>query len=247
MLAFSFVVLTGCQTAHFPTNSEVSTPPSGKGGPALSGRTMGGQQPVIGAAIQLYAVGITGDGSAANPLISTGSMTVGSSNNYSPSGASGCIYTTGNTNNCSALPVTNSQGVFSITSDWSCTSNTATYGPNPLLYIVATGGNPGAGTNANLSLMTALGACSSVTASTFIQVNEVTTVGAAAALYPWMTSYSAIGANASGTNGASAAATAGINTCDVVAVSVSSQGTGYTAATEQAQERRVTYRRLPTM
>ena len=35
----------------------------------LSGSVHGGQQPVSGATIQLYAVGITGDGSAPTPLL----------------------------------------------------------------------------------------------------------------------------------------------------------------------------------
>jgi len=158
-LVVSFVALSGCQT-----NSLSGTSTNG-GGVALSGKIKGGQQPVSGATIQLYAVGITGDGSAATPLIGS-------------------------------TVTTDSNGNFDITGDWNCTSNTATYGNNPLLYIVATGGNPGgSGTNANLSLMAALGACATVTSSTSIIIDEVTTVGSIAALYPYMTSYSAVGSS----------------------------------------------------
>src|ERR1700761_8694908 len=38
-------------------------------GLSLQGRLHGGQQPVVGATIQLYTVGTTGDGSAATPLL----------------------------------------------------------------------------------------------------------------------------------------------------------------------------------
>ncbi len=35
----------------------------------MSGSVYGGQQPVSGATLQLYAVGVQGDGSAATPLL----------------------------------------------------------------------------------------------------------------------------------------------------------------------------------
>jgi len=189
MVVGSFVVLTGCSINSAPSAT------SSEGSFSLQGRVMGGQQPVSGASFQLYAVGNTGDGSAAYPLIPTGSMTVGSSNNYYPNGSSGCTFTTGNPNSCSALPQTNSSGVFNITGDWgTCTSNQApAAGTNPYLYIVATGGNPGGGNNANFSEMAALGLCNTLTSSTFIVIDEVTTVGSIAALYPYMSSYSATG------------------------------------------------------
>ena len=66
------------------------------------------------------------------------------------------------------------------------------------VYITATGGNPLPGQgNPNLAMMTALGPCTSLTPSTFITINEVTTVAAVAALYPYMTSYTAVGSGSS--------------------------------------------------
>jgi hypothetical protein len=69
-----------------------------------------------------------------------------------------------------------------------------------LVYIVATGGNPGLpnnnGTNPALAMMTALGPCGQLTPSTFISINELTTVAAVWSLAPFMTSYSAVGSNA---------------------------------------------------
>lgn len=84
-----------------------------------------------------------------------------------------------------------SDGSFSITSLYSCNSAT-------LVYLTAIGGDPGIGSiNPNLALMTALGPCSSLTPSTFISVNEVTTVAAVSALAPFMKSITAIGSSSS--------------------------------------------------
>ncbi len=85
---------------------------------------------------------------------------------------------------------TDANGAFNITGQYSCPSASS------LVYLVATGGNPGmaAGTNnPTLALMTALGACGNLSASTFIVTNELTTVAAVWALAPYMSSYSSIG------------------------------------------------------
>jgi streptogramin lyase len=58
------------------------------------------------------------------------------------------------------------------------------------VYISGTGG----GGNNNLLLMAALGPCGNLTSSTFININEVTTVAAIWALAPFMSSPTAIGA-----------------------------------------------------
>lgn len=85
---------------------------------------------------------------------------------------------------------TDVNGAFSITGSYSCSQAS-------LVYLTATGGNPGLGaTNKNLALMTALGNCSSLTSSTNIAVNELTTVAAVQALAPYMLSVSAVGSTA---------------------------------------------------
>jgi trimeric autotransporter adhesin len=125
------------------------------------GLVHGGQQPVTGATIQLYAVGTTGDGSASTPLLSP-------------------------------APISDANGAFSISGTYTCPS------PSSLVYIVATGGNPGlaSGTNnAALSMMAALGPCGSLSSSTFIFIDELTTVAAVYSLAPFMTSASAIGSS----------------------------------------------------
>ena len=69
-----------------------------------------------------------------------------------------------------------------------------------MVYLVATGGNPGLASGTNnqaIALMAALGRCNSLTASTFIFVNELTTVGSIAAIYPYMSSYANIASGSS--------------------------------------------------
>jgi hypothetical protein len=129
----------------------------------FQGKVFGGQQPVSGATIQLYAVGTAGTASTAAPLIAS-SVT------------------------------TNSSGQFAISGTYSCASATQ-------VYIVATGGDAGSGVNSALSLMAALGPCSSLNSSTFINMNELTTIAAVYALSPYMTDYAHIGATGSNPSG----------------------------------------------
>ncbi|MES2390444.1 MAG: hypothetical protein V4555_02300, partial [Acidobacteriota bacterium] len=77
-------------------------------------------------------------------------------------------------------------------------------GGDPLIYITATGGNPGlaSGTNnTQIALMTAIGHCSALGPGTFIQINEVTTVAAVAALAPFMSAPLNVGSSTSDASG----------------------------------------------
>jgi DNA-binding beta-propeller fold protein YncE len=112
-------------------------------------------------------------------------------------GATVQLYTVGTTGLKSASTaligtsvVSDAGGNFNITGKYNCATLPATQ-----VYIVATGGNPGAGTNSALSMMTALGPCTSLTPSTFIQINELTTVAAAYALAPFAQDYTHVGAS----------------------------------------------------
>jgi sugar lactone lactonase YvrE len=164
--------------------SVVETPVEGVA--TVSGRLMGGQQPVTGATIQLYQAGTAGDGSPSAPML-TSTVT------------------------------TDATGSFGITMKYTCPSASTE------VYITATGGNPGlaAGTNNKaLSMMAALGSCGALSSSTFITIDEVTTVGSVAALYPYMTSYAAVG---SGTSDAQQLAAAFATVNEYVNI-----GTGFT-------------------
>jgi glucuronoarabinoxylan endo-1,4-beta-xylanase len=99
---------------------------------------------------------------------------------------------------------TNPSGGFTITGDYTCP------GSNPQVYLLATGGNPGLANGTNntaINLIAALGSCSSLSPSTFINLNEVTTVAAVAALSPYMTSPTSIGSGTSDAPGLTAAFT----------------------------------------
>jgi hypothetical protein len=150
--------------------------PAGKASSTLSsfavrGIARGGQQPITGATIQLYAAGTAGDGSASTPLL--------------------------------GIPAqTDSLGSFQISSEYTCPSPTAE------VYLTASSGNPGLPSGANnaaIIMMAALGQCGSLTASTFVTVDEVTTIGSLAALYPYASSVSQLG---SGSGDAAELATA---------------------------------------
>lgn len=108
---------------------------------------------------------------------------------------------------------TDSKGNFTITGLYPCPF------PNSLLYIVASGGNPGGGTgnNSGIALMSILGTCSNFLANpanTFIFIDELTTVVSVQALAPFMTDYAHVGSaptSISGVGGAFATAQSEFN------------------------------------
>src|SRR5580700_4770092 len=166
ILSGSVALLSGCSAKGTVGNTS-STLSSF----AVRGVVRGGQQPITGASIQLYAAGTAGDASAATPLLEIPAQT-------------------------------DSFGSFQISSEYICPSPTAE------VYLTASSGNPGLPSGANntaIVMMAALGQCGSLSASTFVTVNEVTTVGSLAALYPYASSISQLG---SGTGDAAQFATA---------------------------------------
>jgi streptogramin lyase len=126
----------------------------------LAGRVVGGQQPVSGASILLYAAGSAGPGAGATNLLTT--------------------------------PVyTNAGGYFTISGYYTCPT------PSTQVYIVSSGGNPGLTGSIDNSasvMMAALGNCSTL-ANSFININEVTTVGAAWALAQFLSPGAILGAS----------------------------------------------------
>jgi len=118
-------------------------------------------------------------------------------------GATIQLYTVGtsglksaSTSMISSTVTTANDGSFSITGAYNCATLPATQ-----VYITATGGNPGAGTNTAATFVAALGACTNLTASTYIWMNEVTTVAAAYALAPFAADILHIGASGSSPSG----------------------------------------------
>ena len=137
---------------------------------AMHGTVHGGQQPVSGSSIQLYTVGNAGNGSSSTAML-TSAVT------------------------------TQADGSFDITSDYSCgkSSTGALIGSTSnQVYIVARGGNPGLAQNTNnpaLVMIAALGDCANLPSASFVEINEVTTVAAAWAMAPFMSTAAAIGAS----------------------------------------------------
>lgn len=114
----------------------------------LYGTVYGGQQPVAGAAIQLYTMNQTTLRGAATPQLAPGSV------------------------------LTSSNGGFNITTTYTCPTG-------DYVYIVATGGNAGAGVNSNIAMMAGVGVCGSIS-SARLSINELTTVATVYALAPFM-------------------------------------------------------------
>ena len=143
LLSFSALV-----TLTFGTTScGVNTAGTILGGTSeIRGNVHGGQQPIIGATIQLWAAGTTDTSGNVTPPKSL----------------------------LQGLVTTDSQGSFNITNDYTCPSS------NSQIYITARGGNAGGGNNPQIAMMSLLGSCGALTSSTFISLNEVTTIIATA-------------------------------------------------------------------
>ena len=135
---------------------------------SLSGNLRGGQQPVVGAVINLYAAGNVGNGSGAVDLLANQPTT------------------------------TNSTGTFTIVNPVTCPSASSQ------VYVVARGGNPGLAnnsTNPALVEMATLGDCGRLSSTTFVQINEVTTVAAVWALAPFLGPNAIVGASSTNATG----------------------------------------------
>jgi RHS repeat-associated protein len=117
----------------------------------------GGDQPVVGAHIYLFAVNESGNG--LNPI----SMMIG--------GTGGTVDSSGN-----EYVTSGTGGAFSITGF--SASNCPT--PTSPMYLLALGGNPGIGSNnPAIALMSALSVtCSNLASASSLAVNELTTVAA---------------------------------------------------------------------
>jgi len=216
-LAASLCV-AGCSIS--PTASVSSQPNSI---PALRGMVHGGQQPVSGATIKLYVAGSTGYGSAAtyatgNDLLGSNVVTTSDGTSTTDSNANA-----GNANN--TLPV----GNFTITGDYTCPSASS------LVYIVASGGNPGLGGTVNntaITLVTALGPCGNLASTPFIAIDELTTTAAAFALGQFFTP--TFGSGSADTIGAPSTNLVGITNAFATAVNLVNIASGYAAPTTAA-------------
>ncbi len=137
----------------------------------VRGTVHGGQQPVTGSHLYLYAVGTGGYGSAATSILKaqTGAT----------KDASGNYYVT-----------TDSGGNFAFSS-FTCPTKTATQ-----TYLLAVGGNPGyVGTvnNTAIAALVSTGKCGSIGANSVFAINELTTVATITAVQQFMVDGTHIG------------------------------------------------------
>jgi hypothetical protein len=209
------MLLAGCANGS-PTPF---TPDAGgpEAGATIRGGVKGGNQPITGATIQLYAAGAPsmpssggstgGYGLGATALIPAGSMTAGSTNNYFPGGLPSCAISANgtNSNKCTALPQSDAYGNFTLGtstfSDYVCPSTASQ------IYIAATGGNPGLGGTVNnqyIALTAGLGTCpanGTLPSGLFININEVTTVATVWALQQFMPAPTGVAASSYASQG----------------------------------------------
>jgi hypothetical protein len=120
----------------------------------IGGTIHGGNQPVSAATVQLWFAG-QGSGSAATVVAQTTSSSTGSFS-----------FVMGSPGGPNAGPGGNT---------WSCPASPG----NPLVYVVATGGNTqgsGSSTNAAAAFVAPYGLCNTISSSSFVNLTEVTTV-----------------------------------------------------------------------
>lgn len=173
------IALTGCGTGLVGTQNSVTSPGGGlpiTAATAPHGEVFGGQQPVSGMSLQLYAAGAGGYGSAATGLFAAPTLTAANG------GFSFPAYT---------CPTPSTQ-VYLVGT-----------GGDPIAGNAAAGGNTAV--NPNLALMVALGSCGNLNSGTRIHMNELTTVAAVWALAPFMsgntTSYLNVGTSSTNATG----------------------------------------------
>jgi len=166
LACLSSLALTGCADGTFRAPS---TSPVSSGSATIEGRVHGGQQPIAGAHVYLFAANTSGyGGPGIAPSTSNQSMSL-----------LNATYT-GYSDSIGAYVPTDNSGNFSITAtEYGCT-------PNTQVYLYALGGNPGltSGTdNTAAGLLAALGNCPTagnfLAATPYVVINEVSTVATA--------------------------------------------------------------------
>jgi hypothetical protein len=180
--AAAIVSFSGCSgfSGSTPPGSITSSP-----GPSTAaipkGVLHGGQQPIVGAHVYVYAANSTGGyGSASQSLMQSGAGTAVDSalHNY---------------------VTTDADGNFSYAGTVTC--------PTPVtqVYLLAMGGNNGgnqpATDNTAITLTASLGSCSSINANTFTNITEVTTAAMAYGLQAFTIDSTHIGSPSSNTSG----------------------------------------------
>jgi streptogramin lyase len=154
----------GCATSFNPTLAATANSTSLGG---LRGMVHGGQQPIVGSHVYLFAAGTAAYGGSSVSLLNDNDAFT---NPLPPNiGYDGTNY----------YILSDSTGSFTLTGGYTCT-------PGQQVYLYASGGDPGAGANAAIGLMAVLGQCPSAgtfaAAVPFAVIDEVSTIAAAYAM-----------------------------------------------------------------
>ena len=206
---FASLALTGCGVGL----QDTATSPILM--PGFSGKAFGGTNPVIGATVKIYATGTTpGDGTSTNTGYGVGTLLQEATKQGASAGQD-----------------TDANGSFTFAGGYNCPAG-------QFVYLVASGGNSGAGVNANSVLVGALGRCEDLYNNvagkytgykgSSLYVDELTTVAAAYALGQFSAESGTgaatqvlIGAtatnNAAQVAGVSTGCVAGVGTCTTTA------------------------------
>jgi sugar lactone lactonase YvrE len=195
--------VTETETMYSPSHHKTKTKVERRRAAATAAMLLGVAVTLTGCATN--GASVAGTGTAAGGALKVSGKVFGGQQPVS--GATVQLYTVGtsglksaSTSLIASPPLSGVDGSFSITGTYSCANATQ-------VYLVATGGSSLSGsTNSAITLVAALGPCSTVlanAATTPVIVNEVTTVAAAYALAPFATDYLHVGApsTVSGTTG----------------------------------------------
>jgi streptogramin lyase len=156
-IASCAVFLAGCSAV--PGNNPTGAVSNPSQGTALYGKVYGGQAPIVGAKVYLFAANPAGYGTPSVSLLADIPGT-----------------TTKDTGDSNYYVTTQSGGTFSISGDFTCPS------AGTQVYLYSIGGNAGQGSNVAAGLMAGLGSCGLLSSSQTVIINEVSTVATAYAV-----------------------------------------------------------------
>lgn len=201
VLILCTLFLSGCAGVAAPGSSAGTF-----SGAALKGAVHGGQNPISGAHVYLYAANTTSYGDESISLLTAGDDTAMDTD--------GQYYAT-----------TDANGLFSITGDYTCPAEASQ------VYLYTAGGNSGSGENSAIGLLAALGTCpagGTLSSGLFVMINEVSTVATAYSIAGYATDATHVSSSGS------ALAKVGIANAFATVTNLENLGTGAALATTPA-------------